>query len=367
MRGTINKIMKDFVLISKLLSNFFKGKKLIAIVFTVSLLLFGISFLFVLGGFVSFFSDVNSDDVMQCLHVISFWEEQTFERTETYSDNKFFASRRYSEYNSSVLIDQQPYNVTTFSGNDNVLLNYILRDGRLFFTDEEVKTRKPVAFVSNEMCSQIGDFIRLPFWDAEFRVVGIVDDPMGRLVIVPSAWFEKANLPIRRMSFLTTRKLTIFEERKLEYDLCSDGVAKITGGVSYENMVSESTVDLAGCLVLAAVVLILGFYLFNYASQKDRYLFSLLGILGSGKMNTLFLLSLERVITTLLVMIVSSAVHYLTRDWLHRLFLLPECRMGFREYFVATAIIVIAAVFASIPFAAYFMKNSYTTVVKHCE
>ncbi|MBR7062107.1 MAG: hypothetical protein IKI42_03650, partial [Clostridia bacterium] len=235
------------------------------------------------------------------------------------------------------------------------------------FTKAEQSGAEPAVFVSSDLSPVAGEKIRLPFWDTEFTVVGVVDDPMGKLIVVPRVWFEKADLKAYRMTFYTTRKLSVFEEKKLQYDLCGDGNARLTGGITYEEAAHNNSVDLIGCSILAVIVLMLGFYLFNYASEKNRYTYSLLGILGSGKANTLFILMLERIISTFLVMAVSAVIHFFIRDPLHGFLLIPKCRMGLKEYAVAVGIVVLAAVFSSIPFAVYYIKNSYTTVVKHYE
>lgn len=360
--------MKDISLVFKIIVDFVRGKKLIAIVFITAALLFGVSFLSVLGGFVSFFSEVNSVDDSPCRHVVSFRNEQSASGADAYCGNRFFKNKRYTELNSAVSAqDGTRYYVTTFYGNSDSLLYYVCRDGRLAFTKAEQSGAEPAVFVSSDLSPVAGEKIRLPFWDTEFTVVGVVDDPMGKLIVVPRVWFEKADLKAYRMTFYTTRKLSVFEEKKLQYDLCGDGNARLTGGITYEEAAHNNSVDLIGCSILAVIVLMLGFYLFNYASEKNRYTYSLLGILGSGKANTLFILMLERIISTFLVMAVSAVIHFFIRDPLHGFLLIPKCRMGLKEYAVAVGIVVLAAVFSSIPFAVYYIKNSYTTVVKHYE
>lgn len=360
--------MKDIVLAFKIITDFIRGKKLIATVFIVAALLFGVSFLSVLGGFVSYFSDANSIDDSQCRHVVSFRNEQSASGADAYCGNRFFKNKRYTELNSAVSApDGTRYYVTTFYGNSDTLLYYVCRDGRLTFSKDELSGKTPAVFVSGDLGAVAGAKIRLPFWDEEFTVVGIIDDPMGKLIVVPRVWFEDAGLKASRMTFYTTRKLTVFEEKKLQYDLCGDGNARLTGGITYEEAAHNNSVDLIGCSILAVIVLMLGFYLFNYASEKNRYTYSLMGILGSGKANTLFILMLERIISTFIVMASSAVIHFFIRDSLHDLLLIPKCGMGLKEYAIAVGIVVLAAVFSSIPFAVYYIKNSYTTVVKHYE
>ncbi len=360
--------MKDLCLVFKIIVNFFLSKKLIATVFIVAALLFGVSFLSVLGAFTSYFSDVDSEDYMKCRHVVSFTEEQTVSSVNEYTENSFFKSRRYTELNSSTVgPDGSRYQVTTFYGKTDELMYYICRDGRLSFRREELSGEVPAAFVSSDICPVAGKMIKLPFWDEEFYVAGIVDDPMGNLIIVPKVWFEKAGLKVWHMTFYTSRKLSVFEEKKLQYALCGDGKALMSGGVTYDEAVQSNSVDLIGSGVLAVIVLMLGFYLFNYTSKKNRQTYSLLGILGSSKSNTLFLLMFERILSTFVIMVVSAVVHLALRDVIHGFLLIPKCRMGLKEYAVAVGIIVLASVFSSIPFAVYFIRNSYTTVVKHYE
>ena len=82
--------MKDISLVFKIIVDFVRGKKLIAIVFITAALLFGVSFLSVLGGFVSFFSEVNSVDDSPCRHVVSFRNEQSASGADAYCGNRFF-------------------------------------------------------------------------------------------------------------------------------------------------------------------------------------------------------------------------------------------------------------------------------------
>lgn len=49
--------MKKIILVFKIIANFFRSKKLIASVFVCVALLFGVSFLSVLGAFTSYFAD----------------------------------------------------------------------------------------------------------------------------------------------------------------------------------------------------------------------------------------------------------------------------------------------------------------------
>lgn len=360
--------MKNLVLVIKIISGFFRSKKLIALVFVFSALLFGVSFLSVLGAFTSYFSDVDSEEYMKCRHVVTFAEEQSVSNVDTYTNNKYYRNRRYTELNSSVLSsDGTRFQVTTYYGDTNELVYYICRDGRLTFTKDEMSGSVPAVFVSNDLCKTAGETITLPFWECEFLVAGIVDDPMGKLIVVPKVWFEKAGLKVWHMTFYTTRKLSVFEEKKLQYDLCGDGMARMTGGMTFDEVAHNNTVDFIGSSILAVIVLLLGFYLMNYTSQKNSRIYSLLGILGSSKTNTLFLLVLERIISTFIIMLISSLIHFCFRDILHAFLMIPECRMGFKEYAVAVGIIVIASVFSSIPFAVYYIRNSYTTVVKHYE
>ncbi|MBQ7446208.1 MAG: hypothetical protein IJS71_09805 [Clostridia bacterium] len=360
--------MKKIILVFKIIANFFRSKKLIASVFVCAALLFGVSFLSVLGAFTSYFADVDSEDYLKCSHVVSFAEEQTLTGVNEYTGNRFYRNRRYTELNSQAAgADGSTYRVTTYYGETDELLYYVCRDGRLTFTKDEMSGEVPAVFVSNDLCKEAGETITLPFWDCEFRVAGIVDDPIGRLIVVPMVWFEKADLKVNHMTFYTSRKLSVFEEKKLEYDLCSDGRARLTGGMTYDEAVQNSSVDLIGSGILAVIVLVLGFYLFNYTSQKNSRTYSLLGILGSSKANTIFLLMLERILTTFAIMTVSAVIHFAVRDLLHGFLMIPECRMGLKEYAVAVGIIVLASVFSSIPFAVYYVKNSYTTVVKHYE
>ena len=360
--------MKDIGLVFKIIIDFIRGKKLIAIVFIATSMLFGVSFLSVLGGFVSYFSDANSVGDDQCRHVVSFRNAQSAAEADAYCQNRFFKNKRYTELNSFAdTEDGTRYYVTTFYGDSDTLLYYVCRDGRLTFSKDELSGKVPAVLVSGDLSVQAGAKIKLPFWETEFTVAGVIDDPMGKLIVVPRTWFEKAELKAYRMTFYTARKLTVFEEKRLQYDLCADGNARLTGGITYEEAAHNNSVDLIGCSILAVIVLMLGFYLFNYASEKNRYTYSLLGILGSGKANTLFILMLERIISTFLVMAVSAVIHFFIRDPLHGFLLIPKCRMGLKEYAVAVGIVVLAAVFSSIPFAVYYIKNSYTTVVKHYE
>ncbi len=360
--------MKKIILVFRIMIDFFRRRKLIAVVFISAALLFGVSFLTVLGGFVSYFSDVDSVDDMQCRHVVSFVNGQSAGEADAYCGNRFFRNKRYTELNSAASApDGTRYYVATFYGDSDTLLYYVCRDGRLTFTKNELSGAEPAVFVSADLSPASGGRIRLPFWETEFTVAGIIDDPMGKVIVVPRVWFEEAGLKASRMTFHTSRKLSVFEEKRLQHDLCGDGNARLTGGVTYGEAVRNNSVDLTGCSVMALIVLMLGFYLFNYASEKNRYTYSLMGILGSGKGDTLLILILERILSTFLVMAASSAVHFFIRDLLHGFMMIPKCRMGIGEYAVAVGIVVLAAVFSSIPFAVYYIRNSYTTVVKHYE
>ena len=86
--------MKNIGLVFKVIIDFIRGKKLIAIVFIAAALLFGVSFLSVLGGFVSFFSDVNSAGDNQCRHVVTFRNAQSAAESDDYCRNRFFKSKR---------------------------------------------------------------------------------------------------------------------------------------------------------------------------------------------------------------------------------------------------------------------------------
>ena len=360
--------MKDIVLVLKIIANFFRSKKLISIVFACSALLFGVSFLSVLGAFTSYFADVDSKDYMNCRHVVSFVEEQTPLSVAAYTNNRFYRGRRYTELNSSTTApDGVRYQITTYYGDTDELLYYVCRDGRLTFTKDEMSGVVPAVFVSNDLCKAAGEKITLPFWDIEFYVAGVVDDPAGHLIVVPKVWFEDADLKVWHMTFYTSRKLSVFEEKKLQHDLCGNGKARLTGGVTYDQVVQNNSVDLFGSSILAVIVLVLGFYLFNYTSQKNDRTYSLLGILGSSKSNTLFLLMLERILTAFVIMTISAVIHFVVRDLLHGFLLIPKCRMGLKEYAVAVGIVVLASVFSSIPFAVSYIRNSYSTVVKHYE
>ena len=360
--------MKILTLVYKIISNFFRSKKLISCVFVCAAVLFGVSFLTVLGAFTPFFADVNSEEDKYCLHTICFEEVQSVSDVEAFTSNKFYRSKRYTELNSSTAAaDGTRFHITTFYGHPDELLRHVCRDGRLTFTTDEASGAVPAVFVSSDLCKTAGETITLPFWDVEFFVAGVIDNPFDKLIVVPRVWFEKADLKVWRMLFYTSRKLSVIEEKKLQYDLCGDGKARVVGGITYEQAVENNTVDLFGSSILAVLVLVLGFYLMNYASQKNNRTYSLLGILGSSKTNTLFLLMLERIVSTFVIMVISALIHFCIRDMLHAFLLIPKCRMGFTEYAVALGIAVLASVFSSIPFAVYYVRNSYTTVVKHYE
>ena len=360
-------MIKDLSLIFHIIRDFIIKEKLIALVFFVSAVLFGFSTIFVAGAFISYFSDKNSEDISDCRHVVSFRNPVNVDVISELSGSKGYTSRRYTELSSLITADSEAYKVLTFYGDDNTLLQYICHDGRLNFTQKELNQGERVAILSTDLSSAAGDFIKLPFWEGEFLVVGVVDDPMGKLIIIPFEYFEELNFPVKSLTFVTKSKLSLFEEKKLEYEMTSDGNAVFTGGITYREQVQNNTVDLFGCGIMLFITVILGFFLIKYATEKNSYTYSVLGISGAGKGTVLYILTLERIILTAVVMVAASVLHILLRDFLSSLLLLEKCEMNLGDYGIILAVTVLISVFSAVPYAIGFVKKSYALTIKHYE
>ena len=255
---------------------------------------------------------------------------------------------------------------SVFSPEHDVILN-IKKDGRLYFTDDEIKNNEKVAIVSPDL-GRLGDRITLGTL-GEFAVVGVLDTIIPSTAYIPCSLYVDRNLTVNTMHFVVRNRLDLKEIKGLEdYFYADDDVLIVQGPAPTLNSMID---DLLNWTISFFIIILLIFILFlffaQYMSEKNKRIYSILGILGENKAEILFLLIAERCFMVLSSMCIASVIHFFIRDGLHKILTLPDCRMIFSDYAAVIFMAVLASLIVSAPYALSYLFKQYTVQLKQSE
>lgn len=359
--------MKTLFLIFHIIKNYVIKNKNIFIVFISSYILMGLVIVFLYGAFFPYVTNRRSEKLTECRYIVNFTSEIPISYLNTFFQNEHIKNNRHFEVETRIPGNEYDWMIhAVFSSEHNVILK-AKQSGRTYFTEEEIENSDPVAIVTPDL-GQLGEVIEIePI--GKLTIIGVLDTIIPHTVYIPDSLFLDQQFTLNTMYFVVQKRLNFQEIRDLENFLYVDEtVAIVQGPAPTTNVVLKDFSEwMIPFFIILLVIFILFIFFIQYMSEKNKRMYALFGILGENKLNILFYLIIERGILALASMCIACGIHFLLRDFIHKIFVLPFCKMIFTDYLFLIALSFLASLILAVVYAVTYLFKKYTIMLKQSE